>query len=317
VLNPGTLTNKVERGVLKSFPDLTQLGAESPSIVVQQESFAETISHALFEKILHISPVAVRERMVLFPGVVKKFLVCDVNTVMYCSEFRYSLFSSAVVVAVVTYITCLVLSTIGVPYVWTLAGFVYVPLVFFYSFGISPLCAPMIPTCLGNEILKFLDLIIPEKITWPQALQQTANCIDNPEISAGDCIVTCEEEPFLYVDWVEPLAWGFCDISLTACTAVERWLATSEFMPAIQQLKSLTEALQRSANVLSGTDEDMKTAFRLCASLTSWKSIPVLLLIGFAMYTIPVLVMLPFQLLTSVLQLGVGSVLMTHLRWTE
>jgi len=216
--------------------------------------------------------VARNRRILQIPGVLKKILVCDVNTVMFSvmfsSEFKYSLFSSAVVVAVLTYAIALIISTIGVPYAWTITAFVYIPLVFFYSFEISPLCAPMIPT-LGNEILNFLDMIIPEKVSWPQPLQLTVGCVNNPDIPAADCIVTCEEIPFLYVDWIEPLAWGFCDISLSSCTAAATWLSDSSLMQGIDVLKKTTEALDRSAQVLRGKDEEMKTAFRICASLTS------------------------------------------------
>jgi len=247
----------------------------------------------------------------------KNFMVCDINTVMFCSEFKYSLFSSVVVVAVLLYVTAFVLSTMGIPYVWTMAAVLYGPLVLFYAFGISPFCAPMLPTCLGDEILKFIDLIIPQKISWPQPLQKTPNCVDNPEIPARDCIVACEEIPFVYADWTEPLAWGLCDISLTTCTSIEQWLAGSSFFQGIEQFKSITEALDRSARVLGGTDEAMKTSFRLCAALTSWKSIPVLLITGLSVYAIPIIVMLPFYVLTSVMQLGMSSVLLSHLRWTE
>jgi hypothetical protein len=284
---------------------------------MNQETLASMISNELFEKLLFISPDAVRHKMMQLPGLVKKFMVCDINTVMFCSEFRYSLFSSVVVVAALTYTTALILSTIGVPYVWTLAALLYMPLVFFYAFGISPFCTPMLPTCLGKEILTFLDLIIPQKISWPQPLQRTPNCIDNPEISASDCIVACEAIPFVYKDWPEPLAWGMCDISLTACTALQKWFAASSFLQGIDQFKSITEALDRSARVLQGTDEEMKTAFRLCAALESWKSIPILLLTGLAVYAIPIVVMLPVYLFTSVMQMGMSTLLLSHMRWTE
>ena len=316
-VKPGVLNNTIERSIFNSFPNFTTLIAKSPSSVDEQQSFAAQISHTVFQKIMQISPAAIQRRMIQLPGVLKKVLVCDVNTVMFCSEFRYSLFSSAVVVAVLTYAVALVLSTIGVPYVWTIAAFIYIPLVFFYSFGISPLCFPMIPTCLGDEILKFLDLIIPQKVSWPQPLQRTVGCVNNPDIPAADCIVTCEETPFLYMDWMEPLAWGLCDISLSSCTAVETWLSNSSLMQGIYVMKKTTEALDRSAQVIRSEDEEMKSAFRICASLTSWRSIPVLLLIGLSFYIIPVLVMLPVQLIISSFRLGISSVLFSHLRWGE
>ena len=316
-LYPGTPPNKVVRGILKSFPSLTTQRSDDQASGMNQETFASMISNELFEKLLFISPDAVRHKMMKIPGLVKKFMVCDINTVMFCSEFRYSLFSSIVVVAALTYAVALILSTIGVPYVWTLVALLYMPLVFFYAFGISPFCTPMLPTCLGKEILTFLDLIIPQKISWPQPLQRTPNCIDNPEITASDCIVSCEAIPFVYKDWAEPLAWGMCDISLTACTVIQKWLAASSFLQGIDQLKSITEALDRSARVLQGTDEEMKTAFRLCAALESWKSIPILLLTGLSVYAIPIVVMLPVYLLTSVMQLGMSSLLLSHMRWTE
>jgi hypothetical protein len=85
----------------------------------------------------------------------------------------------------------------------------------------------------------------------------------------------------------------------------------------ISTLKSLCEALDRSAIVLQGTDDDMKTAFRLCAALTGWKTVPILLLCGLGVYALPMLLLVPFQLFISLLQLGVSTVTMSHLRWGE
>jgi hypothetical protein len=247
----------------------------------------------------------------------KSFVVCDINTVMFCSEFRYSLFSGAIVVAVLSFVVAVVLTTVGVPYVWTIAAALYIPLVFFYSFGISPLCFPMIPSCLGDEILEFLKMIIPEKLSWPQSLQKIPNCVEDSSISASECIVTCEQIPFVYLDWTEPLAWAFCDVSIDACIATDKWLSASVWVQGIPTLKSLSDALGRSATVIQGTDDDMKTAFRMCAALTSWKTVPVLLIGGLGVYALPMVILLPFQLFISLLQLGVGTISMSHLRWRE
>jgi hypothetical protein len=310
-------SNLVERGVLTSFPSFTVQGPEAPTVVVQQDSLAAALSNLIFEKILSISPSTVRTHMLRVPDTLKNFLVCDVNTVMFCSEFRYSLFSGAVVVAVLTFVVAVILRTIGIPYVWTITGALYIPLVFFYSFGVSPLCFPMIPSCLGNEILEFLNMVIPDKLSWPQSLQKIPNCAEDASISASECIVTCEQVPFVYLDWTEPLAWVFCDVAIDACIATEKWLSASAWVQGISTLKSLSEALDRSAIVLQGTDDDMKTAFRLCAALTSWKTVPILLLCGLGVYALPMLLLVPFQLFISLLQLGVSTVTMSHLRWGE
>ena len=310
-------SNLVERGLLTSFPSFTAQGSEAPTVVVQQDSLAAALSNLIFEKILSLSPSTVRTHMLRVPDTLKSFLVCDVNTVMFCSEFRYSLFSGAVVVAVLTFVVAVILRTIGIPYVWTITGALYIPLVFFYSFGVSPLCFPMIPSCLGNEILEFLNMVIPDKLSWPQSLQKIPNCAEDASISASECIVTCEQVPFVYLDWTEPLAWVFCDVAIDACIATEKWLSASAWVQGISTLKSLSEALDRSAIVLQGTDDDMKTAFRLCAALTSWKTVPILLLCGLGVYALPMLLLVPFQLFISLLQLGVSTVTMSHLRWGE
>jgi hypothetical protein len=278
------------------------------------KSFAGDAGRFIFQTIAGFDATYFLQLMDAFPNLVRKFAKCDVNSVMQCSEFRFSFISSAVSVAVVLFTIALTLSSIGVPYAWTFIGLVYLPIVMFYSMGYSPFCAPMLPTCLGQEIIAALDGLIPVKISWPSALQAVPNCIENTNIPANECIVSCNAHPFSFRGWSEPIAWSICEISPSVCQDTYLWMREQSFAKDEgSTLFDLSTAFGRYSTIKTQNDPEQIVAYRVCAIFTAWRSVPVLLLCGFSIYILPLLVILPIQFLLASTQIIFASVFMSHL----
>jgi hypothetical protein len=284
-----------------------------PIVNPNQNSLAGGISRFIFETMGVLDPNYVRDVFADIPGIVKRLMKCDMDTVMYCSEFRYSLLSSAFIVATLLYIGGVLVASLGVPYVWTILALIYIPSVLFYSMGYSPMCVPLVPTCIGDEIISMFDTLIPTRINWPQSLQQSPNCIDNSNMTTSECIVSCSAHPFNFRGWYEGAAWTLCELNKDVCIAAHNWLQTQSFAaPPDGLLYDLSSALWRSHMVISQGDADLVTAYRVCAIFTSWRLVPAMFLVVVCIYTIPVLIMIPIQILFSALQLTLSSIGMSH-----
>ncbi|KAJ1466020.1 hypothetical protein T484DRAFT_1756981, partial [Baffinella frigidus] len=308
----------VERDVLMSFPtfDTTYRDPDSKkkySIEPVHNSVAGSISRFIFERVGGMEPNYVRDVIASIPEVFKRIMRCNIDSVMFCSEFRYSLFSGAIVVAILLYIGGIILASLGIPYVWTGLAIIYVPVVLFYSLGYSPLCIPMIPTCIGDEIISTLDLLLPARVQWPQALQQSTNCIDNLNISTSRCVVSCSAHPFNFRGWYECAAWSLCELNIDACIGLHDWLRTKSFAATPDAiLFDASSALWRSHMIIKQADVDTISAFRLCAMLTSWRLVPLIFLVVIVVYTTPVLFLMPLQLVISGLQVAMTALAMSH-----
>ena len=308
----------VERGFLLSFPTFGTTYRKpdvnnQPIVNSNQNSLAGGISRFIFETMGVLDPNYVRDVFADIPGIVKRLMKCDMDTVMYCSEFRYSLLSSAFIVATLLYIGGVLVASLGVPYVWTILALIYIPSVLFYSMGYSPMCVPLVPTCIGDEIISMFDTLIPTRINWPQSLQQSPNCIDNSNMTTSECIVSCSAHPFNFRGWYEGAAWTLCELNKDVCIAAHNWLQTQSFAaPPDGLLYDLSSALWRSHMVISQGDADLVTAYRVCAIFTSWRLVPAMFLVVVCIYTIPVLIMIPIQILFSALQLTLSSIGMSH-----
>ncbi|KAJ1465921.1 hypothetical protein T484DRAFT_1757076 [Baffinella frigidus] len=308
----------VEWGLASSLPSF---GTEyrkpdannMPIIEPAQNSAAGSISRYIFETMGGIDGNYVRNVVANIPSLVKRVLRCDIDSVMYCTEFRYSILSGGVVVAVFLYIVGIIISTLGVPYTWTVLAIIYVPIVLFYSLGYSPLCAPMIPTCIGEEIIEMFNVLLPTRVEWPQALQKSVNCIDNVNITASECLVSCSAHPLNFHGWYENAAWFVCELNIDACQSAHNWLRTQSFAATPDAiLYDLSSAFWRSHMIITQADADMMNAYRFCAILSSWRLVPVLFLGILCIYTIPVLIATPLHLIFSALKMTMDVLSMSH-----
>jgi hypothetical protein len=313
----------VERDVLLSLPtfgsnyrDAAKAG--TTTFDTPQHSFAGDTGRYIFETIGGFDPDYIRDILAGLPDFIRRLFTCDIESVMYCTQFRYSLFSSAIVVAVLLYVTGIMLSSLGVPFTWTIIGLVYVQAVLFYSLGYSPFCAPLVPTCIGDEIIEMFNLLIPVRLYWPRALQRSVGCIEDANIPVSDCMVSCSTHPFNYVGWAEPIAWTVCELNLNVCRDMHLWLSTQSFASSPGSiLHDASNALWRSHAILSYADTDSVAAFRVCAMFTSWRAIPILFILMFTVYAVPVVVMAPIQFLFAGTQMVIAALSMSHTHLRE
>ena len=75
----------------------------------------------------------------------------------------------------------------------------------------------------------------------------------------------------------------------------------------------LSIAFGKYSIIKTQNDPDMLTAYRVCVVLTAWRSIPVIFLLIFVFYTIPLLVILPIQFLLASSQMIFATIFMSHL----
>jgi hypothetical protein len=70
-------------------------------------------------------------------------------------------------------------------YLWYVIPFVTMWL----SYGVSPTCLPMVPTCVLSDIIESVQVVIPAKIMWPDALQLYPGCLGPPWYNPNATIV--------------------------------------------------------------------------------------------------------------------------------
>ncbi|KAJ1465383.1 hypothetical protein T484DRAFT_1757455, partial [Baffinella frigidus] len=124
---PGRPT--VQRDVLLSLPTFGSKYRDAAiagktKFEKPQHSFAGDTGRYIFETIGGFDPDYIRDIVEDIPDLVKRVVSCDIDSVMYCTKFRYSLFSSTIVVAVLLYAVGMVLSSFGIPYTWTVIGLI-------------------------------------------------------------------------------------------------------------------------------------------------------------------------------------------------
>ena len=279
-----------------------------------ERSWIDRFATWLCVDVLRIPRGAVRRWLNALPTWAQELLVCDIDSVMFCSRNRYSLLVGALFVAISGYVLALLLASVGVPYTWTLFAIIYIPLIGYYCMGISPLCAPMVPVCLGDELISLFDLVLPARITLPLALQSTPGCIDDNTVSAENCVIPCSAYPYEYTDWARPLAWGVCEVGLCPgahATVRDSWPYAQE---EGQLLYPLSAALYRAEILYTQADEDVIAAHRFCALSSAWRALPLALALGAAAYVLPAVLMLPLQLAFTTMQLAFSAIPLAHMR---
>jgi hypothetical protein len=139
------------------------------------------IAESVVENYLGIGPTSIKTFFTSAPEIprdiltarnlAKDMLMCDFESVMLCSRHNRRIFVSLIL----SYLLYLIIATLlGFVGLRGLAGslFYLIPFIALWlSYGLSPMCIPMIPTCILSDIIESVQVILPAKITWPDALQ--------------------------------------------------------------------------------------------------------------------------------------------------
>jgi len=243
------------------------------------ESYMAQFVHAVLD-LVGVRTAHVRAFLVAAPDVLKRFVICDVDAVMFCSEQHHSLVNSFIAMAVTCLVLIIVSSFFGMTFVTSLVVLGFIAMTVFYAFGYSPLCAPMLPTCLMEELAFTVRWLLPQRIEWPASIQRVPDCANNVSSRADlltsevvQCIIPCSEHPFLFTSWEDVFMFTVCDLSADACesTVTAIRLLGDVILPGTDEWhRRLLERAIWKRDMVSVADADMLAGYRYCAVVSSW-----------------------------------------------
>ena len=223
---------------------------------------------------------------------IRTMLSCNFEHVQHCTGKTRSLVWSAVIVLLALMILSVLLRSVGISGVDMVLVLVYVPLVLYLTYTYSIFCVPMVPTCVGDDIMELVHMLLPVQWLWPQVMQRWPGCIDGqpgtlPNFEAGtsDCILSCQEWPFNYNVWQHNAAWAWCN--WVSCDPGQQWLSNWQiaydfvavYVPSffldILSPVPFVDALRAKAPYLEL--DDMKTAQWICWGATVVQFVPFIL----------------------------------------
>ena len=129
-------------------------------------------------------------------------------------------------------------------------------------------CAPMLPTCLLDDVVYTLNALFPLQITFPIELQITPDCLGDPSKDA--CLIPCSDPPVSFLEWRDTFAFGLCYTSQTLCL---------KLAGAIGERDSLSSKLYSNAELLQQATTSRINASIFCFGVTFVKLIPIILLL--------------------------------------
>lgn len=264
-------------------------------------------------------------------SIAKGALVCDFESVIMCTEHKRNI----VMALIVSYGLYWIASTVLV-YILGIRGgstilFVLVfPLAWWLAYGISPMCGIMIPTCALRDIIDAVQVVLPAKISWPNALQEVPGCAGSdwwlsytsnttsssagaaggPTGSAGRCLKSCRGEPFYFRSWESTVAWAVCSTASDPASFCADIVDSSSFLATY--FPGLREAAYNHSVHLQAGDQDMISAFTFCSWITLAQAVPWVFLAVSVLHLAAALLAVPFEVASAGVQVVVQAVAYTH-----
>jgi hypothetical protein len=143
---------------------------------------------------------------------------------------------------------------------------------FWVTYGVSPLCWPMIPPRMPHDVAVEIAAMIPTSFEIPRFLVHE-DCTVRGVLSDGTvdttqrCFKQCTHPPFQMVSWQDPLAWILCDASTAFCVEVarmaDRWGVLNDFVSSTVYYAEVIR--------FESDDPDFASAHRLCAFFMSYQ----------------------------------------------
>jgi hypothetical protein len=275
----------------------------------------------------------------------KDMLMCDFESVMLCSRHNRRIVISLVLAYILYLLVATVMGFVGLKGIagimWYLIPFVALWL----AYGLSPLCLPMIPTCMLSDIIESVQVVLPAKITWPDALQVYAGClgpkwydpnatvvapIQFANITRGqstllylgifsnlyltllylagssECMLSCRGPPFYFLTWQSSLAWVACTLNPTTCSSLQ-----------IPYCPDFSQHTRNYSTVIDFGDVDLNAAYTFCFWGTIAQAVPYLLLaIGLILLVI-VMAQVPFQMAAASIQCIIQALVYSHVQVSD
>ena len=202
---------------------------------------------------------------------IKLLFTCDFNAVQHCTRFTRDLAWGVVIVVLALGVLSLVLKAVGVPLADPFLFLVFLPFVSVFVFGVSPMCMPLVPTCLTDELLHLAEYFLPSSIAVPSALRVSPTCVE----TAG-CFRSCTDAPFAFKSALDNVAWislrvGFAIPDIEWPAAVSEWVTAG--VNALGMDAFAFGDVYRTKRAYLDWD-DMQLAQDICCGLTLFNLLP-------------------------------------------
>jgi hypothetical protein len=203
------------------------------------------------------------------------FVKCDYEAVQTCSKWRVHVLVASLVVVIYYVGVYIVCAAIGLSMPVLLAAVVIPSIVLYISYGYAPLCFPAIPICLYDDLVYSIQQLVPKHIRLPAVLYKSEQCASAAALRVdANCLRTCTDEPFSYLEWYDVLSWCLLEVRLDG-RLVE--LVRQPFVAVVmsqQRQDEILEAVAFHARVYDTSDAELITTNRLCALVSAYKLIP-------------------------------------------
>jgi hypothetical protein len=210
---------------------------------------------------------------------------CDLESIQTCKHWKVLLLHSAIVNSVFFSVWFLVASGARLSFLASLSVILFVPAVLYLSYGYSPFCIPMVPTCIFEDAVRSLRLVFPRFMRVPQAFVRDAivdgqpcyKVLENPSIfdpKHAACVRTCDETPLKFTSWRAVFAWIVAELGQDA---VDWTLDVQKHVPLLDH-HDMQEQLLLKNGIWRIQDDSLVNAHRVCAAIHSYLLAPYLVI---------------------------------------
>jgi hypothetical protein len=252
-----------------------------------------------------VTPNSIFDVLALWTDELWNFVRCDYQSLQTCSKWHRHIVPATVVVAVYYFCAYTLGAAVGLSLPILLVATVLPSIVMYMSYGYAPLCFPAVPVCLYDDLVYSVRLLVPKNIALPSVMFRSEECAASALSGSGlsaNCLRTCTDEPFAFLEWYDVLAWWSLEIG------AEESLAQLAQQPLVVILlgqggqQDVLEALVFHARVYDSSDAALSATKRACAVLSLYKVVPYAALLFFTLMLVFASVQVMQQTLNVVIQ---------------
>jgi hypothetical protein len=252
------------KAALPALPDVQSID------ITTLESTAESFT-AIMSDLAHtwIDAEKVKSFLVETPYMpaFESLIQCNFTRIQTCKD-RHSLFWSVIQTAVVMIILAIIIKGLQIPYADVVLLSFATSIFLYVTYGYSPSCVPLIPTCLLRDLLDIVNWLLPESIQWPDSMVTQPNC------KSISCMRSCTADQTVgFVNYNDHVAWIMCEANL-------KWaIDTALSMPM--------DSPVRMSILRKCVLPELLPAQRICFAITLVNSMPLLILFAAALWLLP------------------------------
>lgn len=216
---------------------------------------------------------------------------CNFERLQYCNGPRRSLAAAMVIIGIVVWLVTAIVPVgiTGNVLMWTV---VYWAGVMYYTYGFSPLCGALVPTCFVEDVVDTLKIVLPPRIIVPPLLINQTICdvktvypykpyldMTGFQPNQVNCFLPCDQSPFLFRDWPDSVAWAACWVDAQSCMRFGIWLSSGSGVT-----RRLSDSLIHYGGIFEfGNAGETETfaAYNVCFFLTLVNAVPALIVFAF------------------------------------